>query len=410
MGGNTGMNLVEFMKIALFSLSANKLRTALSLLGIVIGVASVITMVALGTGAQEQVASQIGAMGSNLITVSPGFIRGGGGRVSQDVADIFTLELATAIKNTSPFIKHVAPTSETTALAIYSGTNIRTRVVGITPEYKEVINHYPLVGRYIRDSDVDNSEKVAVLGSEVALDLFGAENPVGQKIRLIIGERRHTLTIIGVMEPKGQVMMSNYDNRIYVPITMLINRGLTTRYVDGYSIEAVSKDVAKAAVKDVEAFMTRVLKDPDRFRVMSQDTILETVSQATSTMTLLLGSVASIALLVGGIGIMNIMLVTVSERTREIGIRKAVGAKRKHILAQFLLEAILVSVCGGLLGLGVGWGGGYLISNSMGWPFAFSLPAVVIAIGFAACVGLFFGIYPAMKAASMDPVEALGYE
>lgn len=404
------MNINEFIRIALASLSANKLRTALSLLGIVIGVASVITMVALGTGAQEQVASQIGAMGSNLITVSPGFSRGSGGRVSQDIADVFTLEMAHAIKDASSDILHVAPTSETTGLAVFKGSNIRTRIVGITPEYEEIINHHPLVGRYIREQDVKDSAKVAVLGSEVALDLFGEENPIGENIRVIIGNRRHTVTVVGVMEPKGQVMMANYDSRIYVPITMLINRGLKSRFVDGYSIEAASKDVAKSVVEEVRAFMTRMLGDPDRFRVMSQDTILETVSQATATMTMLLGAIASIALLVGGIGIMNIMLVTVSERTREIGIRKAVGAKRKHILTQFLLEAILLSLMGGLLGLAVAWGGGYWLSSRLGWAFSISPPAVMIAIGFAAFVGLFFGIYPAYKAAVMDPVEALRYE
>ncbi len=404
------MNLKEFIRIAFHSLSANKLRTALSLLGIIIGVASVITMVAIGTGAQEQVTGQIGAMGSNLITVSPGFSRGGGGRISQDIADVFTLEMAEAIKNASPNIKHVVPTSETSGLAVYRGNNVRVRISGVTPEYQEVINHYPLVGRYVREQDVANSEKVTVLGSEVASELFGPENPVGQSIRVVIGDRSYSLRVIGVMESKGQVMMANYDNRIYVPITMLIKRGLKTRYVDGYSIEAASRDVAKSVVQEVEVFMTRMLGDADRFRVMSQDTILETVSQATGTLTLLLGAIASIALLVGGIGIMNIMLVTVSERTREIGIRKAIGAKRKHILMQFLLEAVLLSGLGGILGLGTGWAGGYWLSRGLGWPFSVSPVAVVIAIGFSVCIGLFFGIYPASKAASLDPVVALRYE
>ena len=404
------MNLKEFVRIAFHSFLANKLRTALSLLGIVIGVASVITMVGIGTGAQEQVTSQIGSMGSNLITVSPGFVRGGGGRVSQDIADVFTLEMAGAIKNASDSIKHVAPTSETMGLAVYRGNNVRVRITGITPEYQEVSNHYPLIGRYIREQDVANNEKVAVLGSEVATDLFGSENPVGKSIRIVIGEWSYKLRVVGVMEAKGQVMMSNYDNRIYVPITMLINRGLKTKYVDGYSIEAASRDVAKTVVKDVEVFMTRMLGDADRFRVMSQDTILETVSQATATMTLLLGSIASIALVVGGIGIMNIMLVTVSERTREIGIRKAVGAKRKHILMQFLLEAVLLSGLGGVIGLGIGWGGGFWLSTRFGWAFSISPLAVGVAIGFAVCIGLFFGIYPAWKAASLDPVVALQRE
>ncbi len=404
------MNLREFIKIAFHSFAANKLRTALSLLGIIIGVASVITLVGIGTGAQKQVTDQIGAMGSNLITVSPGLTRGGGGRVSQDIADVFTLEMAEAIKNASPHIRHVAPTSATSGLAVYRGNNLRVSISGVTPEYQEVINHHPLIGRYIRDQDVANNEKVTVLGSEVAIDLFGLENPVGQDIKVVIGDRSYTLKVIGVMEEKGQVMMSNYDSRIYVPITMLTNRGLKTRYVDGYSIEAASRDVAKTVVKEVEAFMTRMLGDPDRFRVMSQDTILETVSQATGTLTLLLGAIASIALLVGGIGIMNIMLVTVSERTREIGIRKAVGAKRKHILMQFLLEAVLLSGLGGILGLGTGWTGGYLLSRGFGWAFSISLSAIVVAISFAVCIGLFFGIYPALKAASLDPVVALQRE
>ena len=383
------MNIIEFLRIALASLSTNKLRTALSLLGIIIGVASVITMVSIGTGAQEQVTSQIGAMGSNLITVSPGFIRGGGGRVSQDIADVFTLEMAKAIENLSPNIKHVVPTSTTTGLAVYGGNNVRVQISGVTPEYQEVINHYPLIGRYIREQDVANSEKVVVLGAEIAKNLFGSENPVGKTMRLVISGRSLSLKIVGVMEAKGQVMMANYDNRIYVPVTMLLNRGLNSRYVDGYSIMAASREVAKSVVEEVEAFMARMLGDPDRFRVMSQDTILETVSQATGTMTLMLGAIASISLLVGGIGIMNIMLVTVSERTREIGIRKAVGAKRQHILIQFLLEAVLLSVIGGILGLAVGSGGGYWISKALGWPFSVSIPAAAVAIGFSAGVGCF---------------------
>ncbi len=404
------MNIIEFLRIALASLSTNKLRTALSLLGIIIGVASVITMVSIGTGAQEQVTSQIGAMGSNLITVSPGFIRGGGGRVSQDIADVFTLEMAKAIENLSPNIKHVVPTSTTTGLAVYGGNNVRVQISGVTPEYQEVINHYPLIGRYIREQDVANSEKVVVLGAEIAKNLFGSENPVGKTMRLVISGRSLSLKIVGVMEAKGQVMMANYDNRIYVPVTMLLNRGLNSRYVDGYSIMAASREVAKSVVEEVEAFMARMLGDPDRFRVMSQDTILETVSQATGTMTLMLGAIASISLLVGGIGIMNIMLVTVSERTREIGIRKAIGAKRQHILIQFLLEAVLLSVIGGILGLAVGSGGGYWISKALGWPFSVSIPAAAVAIGFSAGVGLFFGIYPALQAAALDPVVALRYE
>ncbi|NLY29153.1 MAG: FtsX-like permease family protein [Firmicutes bacterium] len=404
------MNIIEFLRIALASLSTNKLRTALSLLGIIIGVASVITMVSIGTGAQEQVTSQIGAMGSNLITVSPGFIRGGGGRVSQDIADVFTLEMAKAIENLSPNIKHVVPTSTTAGLAVYGGNNVRVQISGVTPEYQEVINHYPLIGRYIREQDVANSEKVVVLGAEIAKNLFGSENPVGKTMRLVISGRSLSLKIVGVMEAKGQVMMANYDNRIYVPVTMLLNRGLNSRYVDGYSIMAASREVAKSVVEEVEAFMARMLGDPDRFRVMSQDTILETVSQATGTMTLMLGAIASISLLVGGIGIMNIMLVTVSERTREIGIRKAIGAKRQHILIQFLLEAVLLSVIGGILGLAVGSGGGYWISKALGWPFSVSIPAAAVAIGFSAGVGLFFGIYPALQAAALDPVVALRYE
>ena len=224
------MNLIEFLKIALGSLSTNKLRTALSLLGIIIGVASVITMVSIGTGAQEQVTSQIGAMGSSLITVSPGFIRGGGGRVSQDIADVFTLEMAKAIENLSPNIKHVVPTSTTMGLAVYGGNNVRVQISGVTPEYQEVINHYPLIGRYIREQDVASSEKIAVLGSEVAKNLFGTENPVGKTMRVVISGRSLSLKVVGVMEAKGQVLMANYDNRIYVPVTMLLNRGLNSRY------------------------------------------------------------------------------------------------------------------------------------------------------------------------------------
>ncbi len=404
------MSLKEFVKIAFNSLLANKMRTFLSVLGIVIGVASVIVMVAIGTGAQNQIAGQIGALGSNLVTVMPGRVVGRAGQMSRDVTDVFTMDMADQIRTSLSGAKNVVPTVETSALAVYQNNNARVPVIGVTPEYEEVVDHHPIVGRYIKSVDIDDSAKVAVLGAETASELFGNENPVGQEVRLTINGQRFVFLVVGVMESKGQVMFSNFDSRIYVPTTTLLNRAMANKYVSGFSIQARSQEHAKPLVKELEFFLVRRLGNTDKFRVMSQDTILEAVSNATGTMTLLLGAVAGIALLVGGIGIMNIMLVTVSERTREIGTRKAIGAKRKQILLQFLMESITLSAAGGLLGLIVGWGGGYLVSRIISWPFSVSLPAAGIAIGFSTMVGLFFGIYPAQKAAKLDPVVALRHE
>lgn len=388
----------------------NKMRTFLSVLGIVIGVASVIIMVAMGTGAQTQITERIGALGSNLITVMPGWTQGRGGQVSRTATDVFTLDMAEQIKTSVGGVKNVVPTVETSGLSVYQNSNVRTQVIGVTPEYEEVVDHHPLAGRYIRTLDLEDNAKVAVLGSQVALDLFGEKNPIGQEIRLVLGGHRIPFLVVGVMESKGQVLFTNYDNRIYVPVTTLLNRVMKSKYVNGYSIQAESREVAKSVVDELEFFLVNRIGDSDKFRVMSQDTILDTVSQTTATMTLFLGAVASIALIVGGIGIMNIMLVSVTERTREIGIRKAIGARRKHILFQFLIESIALSGTGGLLGLVIGWGVGYLASRLVNWPFAVSIPAAAIAVGFSTMVGLFFGIYPAMKASKLDPVVALRYE
>ena len=404
------MSLYEFVRIAFKSLAANKLRTFLSVLGIVIGVASVIMMVAIGTGAQVQITEQIGGLGSNLVTVHPGRAVGRGGRVSRDVTDVFTLGMAQQMQDSLTGAKNVAPTVETMGLAVYGNTNTRTQIIGVTPAYEEVVDHHPGLGRYIHHLDLEDNAKVAVLGSEVAEDLFGAANPIGQEISLTVSGHRFTFLVVGVMESKGQVLFSNFDNRIYVPITTLLNRAMSTKFVSGFSIQAMSQAHARPLVDELEFFLLNRLGDSNQFRVMSQETILETVSQATQTMTLLLGAIAGIALVVGGIGIMNIMLVTVSERTREIGTRKAIGAKRRHILLQFLMESMTLSVSGGLLGLALGWGGGYLASQAVNWPFSASLTAAAVAIGFSTMIGLFFGIYPAVKAAKLDPVVALSHE
>lgn len=401
------MNIKEFFKIAFSSLLLNKLRTFLSVLGIVIGVASVIVMVSIGNGARDQITEHIGALGSNLITVNPGRTQGGSGRISQDVTDVFTLDMAEQMEKTIGGVKHVVPIVESGGLVVYGNENVRTRIIGVTPAYEEVVDHHPLAGRYIRNIDVAGSAKVAVLGSEVAVDLFGDENPIGRNIKVAIGGHRITLLVVGIMESKGQVLFSNFDNRVYVPVTTLLNRGLHTRYVNSYAIQVESRDMAKSVVEELEFFLARRLEDTDKFNVMSQETILETVSKATGTMTLLLGAIAGIALVVGGIGIMNIMLVSVTERRREIGIRKAIGAKRKHILMQFLIESITLSGIGGVFGVIFGWSAGYVASKLMNWAFSISVVAVVIAIGFATSVGVFFGIYPAMKAAKLDPVVAL---
>ena len=404
--------IFEIILIALNSLKANKLRTFLSMLGIIIGVGAVIAIVSIGTGAQNRITANIANLGSNLINISKGFGRGGGGSISSQSMQKFTLEMADYIEQSAPDVKQVIPNAETRGLLIKNESNLQATVVGTEEIYQEINNYYPEWGKFIGPDDKKSVNNVIVLGAEVVEELFPEQTaPLGERIKFNYNGNTLLFTIIGVMEDKDTGgPLGDVNDQAYIPITTYLNKIANSNYVSGYTAQAVSADAADDAVGQIEYFLKQYLGDEDDFRIMSQDQILNTITEVTNSLSLMLGGIAAISLLVGGIGIMNIMLVSVTERTKEIGIRKALGAKKKTILFQFLVESLSLSGLGGGLGIGVGFLGAYIISQVAGWPFIVSPLSVIIAFSFSLLIGLFFGIYPALKAANLEPVEALSYE
>jgi len=401
------MIVSELAKVALQSLMINKLRSFLSMLGIIIGVTAVIAIISIGQGATQMVQETISSLGSGLVTISPGFRGGWGGRAARTASGIFTLELGEELKEKSPDVEELVPSIQSGGLLKYGENSYQASIVATASGYENIFNHTIAEGRFLVAEDVDNYRKVVVLGSNVAKELFSNQDPLGKKIIVQMGERRFIFEVVGVLESKGQVMFFNFDNQVYIPVTTMMKRMTGSKYVNSYSAQAIDSE---EAIKQVEFLLAKKLEDPDLYNVTSQEEILETIQRVSSTMILMLAGIAGISLLVGGIGIMNIMLVSVTERTREIGIRKALGAKRKDILIQFIVEALVMSMVGGAVGLVLGWGVSVLVSRYGGWAPTLSMFSVVIGIGFSSAVGLVFGIYPAMKAAKLNPVEALRYE
>lgn len=401
------MIISELAKVALGSLVINKLRSFLSMLGIIIGVTAVIAIISIGQGATQMVQETISSLGSELVTISPGFRGGWGGMAARTASGIFTLELGEELKEKSPDVELLVPSIQSGGLLKYGENSYQVSIVATASGYEDIFNHTVAEGRFLTAEDVDDYGKVVVLGSNVVRELFSNENPLGKKIIVQMGQRRFIFEVVGVLESKGQVMFFNFDNQVYIPVTTMMKRMTGSKYVNSYSAQAIDSE---EAIKQVEFLLSKRLEDPDLYNVTSQEEILETIQQVSSTMILMLAGIAGISLLVGGIGIMNIMLVSVTERTREIGIRKALGAKKKDILVQFLIEALVMSMVGGAVGLLLGWAVSVLVSRYGGWAPTLSMFSVVIGIGFSSAVGLVFGIYPAMKAAKLNPVEALRYE
>jgi len=397
----------ELAKVALQNLMINKLRSFLSMLGIIIGVTAVIAIISIGQGATEMVQETISSLGSEIVTILPGFTGGWGGRAARTASDIFTLELGEELKEKSPDVAELVPSIQSGGLLKYGENSYQASIVATTSGYENIFNHTIAEGRFLTAEDVDNYGKVVVLGSTVVRELFSNENPLGKKIIIQMGQRRFIFEVVGILESKGQVMFLNFDNQVYIPVTTMMKRMTGSKYVNSYTAQAIDSE---EAIKQVEFLLSKKLEDPDLYYVTSQKEILETIQQVSSTMILMLAGIAGISLLVGGIGIMNIMLVSVTERTREIGTRKALGAKKKDILIQFLIEALVMSMVGGAVGLVLGWAVSVLVSRYGGWTPTLSMFSIVIGIGFSSAVGLIFGIYPAMKAAKLNPVEALRYE
>ena len=405
---------------AITSLAANKLRASLTLLGLVIGVAAVISMLSIGRGSQDAITERIQALGSNLLFVSAGGTTFGGIFGGQGSATTLTLDDAFAIQDNvlAPSVKSVAPEITTNGQLVAGRENTTAQILGTTTKYESLRQITVASGQFITETDLDRSSQVAVLGFRVAGDLFGLRDPVGQPVRI----NGRQFTVIGVLEDTGGGGFNSIDDRVIVPITTVYNRLEVSRTpqglvsVDTINVEIVDVDAMEEAVDQVATvlrFRHRITGDDD-FTVNSQQDTIETLEETTNTFTVFLGAIAGISLLVGGIGIMNIMLVSVTERTREIGVRKAMGAKHRDIMFQFLTEAAVLSLGGGGLGLGAGalvaW---FLNDRTLGtqtFQTSFGADFAVLALVVGAGIGLFFGIYPAMRAARLHPIDALRYE
>jgi putative ABC transport system permease protein len=418
------MNLSESIRVALRAIGANKLRSALTMLGMIIGVGAVIALMSIGRGVQESVTASIRGMGSNLLFITPGAQVQGGVRAQAGSAPTLTWEDAQEIMSSGrvPQAAAVAPESSSGGQVVANGQNMFTRLNGVTPEFEQVRSFRVAEGEFITDEHLNARSLVAVLGANTRATLFGEDDPIGQTVRV----NQLNLRVIGVMESKGAQSLGNQDDVIFVPLTTMqsrLNRARTAQ--GGQNVATINvqlvddrretRELAVAALGELLRELHRV--DQDDFTIRSQDDLLATATQITGFITIFLGSVAGISLLVGGIGIMNIMLVSVTERTREIGIRKAVGAKRRDILAQFLIEATVVSLLGGAIGILLGAGGSRLLnglqlggSGAQAMQTVVAPDAIVLAFTVSAMIGLFFGVYPAIKASRLNPIDALRYE
>jgi len=410
------MNWLNSMRIALRALRVNKLRSTLTMLGIIIGVAAVIIMIAIGSGAQARVEEQIKALGSNLIMLLPGSVTSGGVRMGSGSRNTLTEDDSYAIQREIMHVQASAPQLRGTGQVVAGSTNWSTVFYGVTPEYFEVRNWVIGSGKGFEPADLTGSAKVALLGETVTRNLFGDADPIGQVIRI----RKVPFVVIGTLERKGQSLMGqDHDDVILMPISTARNRVLGGSQARQRTVGSIFIKIREDAdMADAENQIRNLLRQRHRLQQAQQDDftlrnlseVLGVQEESSRIMALLLAAVASVSLLVGGIGIMNIMLVSVTERTREIGLRMAVGARGRDILAQFLVEAVTLALIGGLLGIVLGVGGSYAIGHFADWRTELNAQAIVLAVSFAAAVGVFFGFYPARKASRLLPIEALRYE
>ncbi|OGG16946.1 hypothetical protein A3D77_06090 [Candidatus Gottesmanbacteria bacterium RIFCSPHIGHO2_02_FULL_39_11] len=407
------MEILEILKECISTLTVNKMRTGLAILGIIIGIGSVITLISLGQGSQKAIEDQIQALGANLLTVIPGGQNTGNVRGAVGSATTLTLNDAKAIQTTDQIttITSVSPEYSGRNQATAGRNNTNTQITGVYPEYQEIHKVIMTTGTFISQRDVDGITRVAVLGPSVAATLFGdRESAIGQNIRV----KGQTLQVIGITQSKGGSGFNNPDDAIYIPLSTALKVIFGADHLTSIAIEAKNKEVMTDAQNQIGYFLLsrHKLSDPTEadFSIFSQNDILNTASSVTGTFTTLLGGIAAISLLVGGIGIMNIMLVTVTERTREVGLRKALGAQKKVIITQFLIESIILTLTGGIMGMMLGIGVSYLLSHFMSVPFTISTVSIFLAIGVSAVIGIVFGLYPANKASNLQPIEALRYE
>jgi putative ABC transport system permease protein len=387
--------IYQSLKMALKSISGNKMRSFLTILGVVIGVVAIVVLVAIAQGANASVVSRIESMGTNLISVN---IRA---RWQNPITldDLRDLSQVSGIAYVAPTV-NVSGTVKAGVTTYDDGT-----IQGTTPGYEEIRNYDVQSGRFLRDPDIDNRSFVAVLGTEAATEMFGTESVVGENFSL----NGYTFTVVGVLKEMGSTIAGSGDNLILIPFT-LAERLFSQRGISNFYVSAASSQEVSAAQEAVTNYLKTVFSTSSQYSVYNQTEMLSTLNETTATLTLMLGGIAAISLLVGGIGIMNIMLVSVSERTREIGIRKAIGAARGNILTQFLIEALVVSLMGGLLGLAIATAACYFLAPILSMTLTISPMVSMIAIGFSVFIGVVFGLYPANKASKLRPIEALRYE
>ncbi|MDB4877169.1 MAG: MacB-like periplasmic core domain protein [Gemmatimonadetes bacterium] len=406
------MLIGEIISVALGALRANKLRSLLTMLGIVIGVGAVIAVVALGTGAQQAVKDRIAALGTTLLTVSPGQQRGGGIAIA-GAQQRLTIDDAKAVDERAQGLLAVQPEMRSTQQIVSGNKNASTTIIGTSPNYLEVRKYSLRAGKMFTAADDEGRQRVAVVGSAV-VDNLGITTPealIGEQVRI----RGTQFLVVGVLASKGQASaFQNPDDQILIPINTARFRVNGSDRLQSISALAESEDKIPDAMAEIQRVLRRQHKIrqglPDDFQIRNQSDILATTQETTQVMTYLLSGIAAVSLLVGGIGIMNIMLVSVTERTREIGIRKALGATKFNILLQFLIEAVVLCVLGGVVGIGLGTGGAAIMSKTAGWSTQVSSAAIVMAFFFSAFVGVAFGVWPARRAASLDPITALRYE
>lgn len=402
---------LEYLKLGFKTLAANKVRTGLSMLGILIGVAAVIAMLAIGRGAQKAIEAQLTSLGSNLLILRPGAVRVGGVAQESGSTTRLSVEDANYIKNQFDFIKYVSPSVNGRGQAAFKDKNWSTQIIGTTANYALIRSSIPTIGNFFTDADNQKRARVAVIGMTVVRELFGKNNPLGEMIKI----NRVNFQIIGILPEKGATGFRDQDDVIIIPVLTAMHRLLGKDYVDSIDLEITDPNKMDMAEEKIIDMMNNRHRVPpalrkNAFEIRNMADIQAAVQQSSKTMSVLLSSIAAISLIVGGIGIMNIMLVSVTERTREIGLRKAIGARRWDILAQFLAESVVVSAVGGIIGIILGWLITIVINSFSGWSTSISASSVILSFFFSASIGIIFGIYPARKASLLNPIDALRHE
>lgn len=404
------LEVSENVKASIKSILSNKIRTFLTMLGIIIGVSSLIAMLAIGYGAQQSIQKSLSSLGANLLMVMPGNLRQGGISFGRGAISRMTHAHALKMKKKLPYIVRTDSTVQGSAQVVYQKNNTITTILGATSSYPLMRNAIPYFGRFFTDSENNSLKKVAVIGQTVANVLFGDENPIGKTIKI----NRKNFTVIGILPLKGSAGMRDQDDIIVIPLNTAMKIVLGKEYVDLIWVELSSPEITQTAISAITSFMRKELGTiegkEDPVSVMDMSDIKETFSQTARTFSLLLGTIAGISLIVGGIGIMNIMLVSVSERTKEIGLRKAIGATKRAILLQFLIEATIVSIIGGIIGILLGSATAAIISKVAKWATYIPPMAIIMSFSFSVLVGILFGLWPAKKASDLSPIEALRYE